>query len=150
LFLIWFHRAHRNLASFRLGAFEHSPRGAVFSFFIPFLNLVQPYLVMREIWKASDPTVPPFDQGFWPSARTSPLLGVWWGFFLLRGLLGWGVMFLALNTQGIPALRYSALGSLAMYIVAIPSAAAATILILRVAQRQAILASALPATSPGA
>jgi hypothetical protein len=105
---------------------------------------------MREIWKASDPTVPPFDQGFWPSARTSPLLGVWWGFFLLRGLLGWGVMFLALNTQGIPALRYSALGSLAMYIVAIPSAAAATILILRVAQRQAILASALPATSPGA
>src|SRR3954471_14081808 len=41
-FLLWFYRARQNLSAFRSEAFEFSPAGAVGTFFIPFVNFVQP------------------------------------------------------------------------------------------------------------
>ena len=150
LFLLWFHRAHQNLSSFRRGPFEHSPRGAVASFFIPFLNLVQPYFVMKEIWQASDPAIPPFAQTPWPSARTSSLLGIWWAFFLLRGFAGSGVTIVSMTMKGIPALRYGAFGSLLIYLFAIPSAVAAAAIVIGIAKRQASLTAQLQGPLPRA
>jgi hypothetical protein len=55
LFLIWFHRAYKNLRPLGAVNLTYSPGWAVGGFFVPFLNLVRPFQVMREIWKASDP-----------------------------------------------------------------------------------------------
>lgn len=62
-FLLWIYRARQNLSAFRVESFEFSPAGVVWSFCIPFLNLVQPYSAVREIWQASDPELPPVGEG---------------------------------------------------------------------------------------
>jgi hypothetical protein len=57
----------------------------VFGFFVPFLNLVRPFQVARETWKASDPHST--DETSWQNLRTPSLLGWWWGMFLVTSLL---------------------------------------------------------------
>lgn len=87
-FLRWFYRVHKNLPALHATNLEFSPGWAVGGFFVPFLNLVRPMQVMREVWYWSDPS----GFGFDPSSNdlpvrnrhaTPPLIGWWWAFFLL-------------------------------------------------------------------
>jgi Domain of unknown function (DUF4328) len=87
-FLIWFHRAHKNPSSFGAPGLEYSPGWAVGGFFVPFLNLIRPFQVMREIWKASDPEADPQIAHSWQYSSTSPLIAAWWGTWILSGVLG--------------------------------------------------------------
>lgn len=99
LFLMWIHRAHRNLPALGAQGLKYSPGWAVGGFFVPFLNLVRPFQVMKEIWKASSPGHGVSDFAgtsgtlgvsgtSWQTAPVSPLLGLWWGVWLLSGVLG--------------------------------------------------------------
>jgi len=54
-FLMWMHRAHRNLPALGAQNLKYSPGWAVGGWFVPFLNLVRPYQVMGEIWRESKP-----------------------------------------------------------------------------------------------
>jgi hypothetical protein len=85
LFLRWMHRAHRNLPALGARQLQYSPGWAVGGFFVPFLCLVRPFQVMREIWKASDPAV--LDGAAWHDTDTSPLVGWWWALFLTAGFV---------------------------------------------------------------
>jgi predicted nucleic acid-binding Zn ribbon protein len=85
-FLMWIHRAHRNLPALGAHGLEFSPRWAVGGFFVPFLNIVRPFEVVREIWKASSPDVNVGDASSWQSS-TSPLLGFWWGSWIVYNVL---------------------------------------------------------------
>jgi hypothetical protein len=79
-FLVWLHRAARNLPA--LGnpksKIEHSPGWAVGSFFVPFVNLVVPYKAVREIWVKSDPAVRTEDDFMFAAPSSAPLLLGWW------------------------------------------------------------------------
>jgi hypothetical protein len=77
-FLMWIHRAHRNLPSLGAVGLKYSPGWAVGGFFVPFLNLVRPYQVVQEVWRASDPEADPGDHVSWRLPRSSPLILVWW------------------------------------------------------------------------
>ncbi|MDT7602278.1 MAG: hypothetical protein QOF61_275 [Acidobacteriota bacterium] len=84
LFLMWLHRAYENLRAFAPRT-ETSPGWAVGYWFIPFANFVRPFQVVKEIWIKSDPAVD-FTNGYGKlgeGARTTTLLGFWWGFWLL-------------------------------------------------------------------
>lgn len=87
-FLMWIHRIHKNLPALRAGHLKYSPGWAVGCFFIPILNLIQPYLVMREIWRESDPArlmVSAEASGSTkPSSAAS--VGWWWGLFLVANV----------------------------------------------------------------
>ena len=92
-FLMWFHRAHKNLTSLGGRDLKYSPGWAVGGFFVPFLNLVRPLQVMREIWHGSEPSGLERDlASSGPSIRnqlgTPPLVGWWWALFLVSNLLG--------------------------------------------------------------
>lgn len=87
-FLMWFHRAYRNLPALGADGLEHTPGWAVGGFFVPFLNLVRPFQIMREVWKASSPEVALTDGVSWQYAASSPLLAVWWGAWLVSNVLG--------------------------------------------------------------
>ncbi|MGH8545883.1 MAG: DUF4328 domain-containing protein [Gammaproteobacteria bacterium] len=92
-FLAWFHRVHKNLLALRGRELKYTPGWAVGGFFLPFLNLVRPLQVMREVWHGSDPSGLERDtESAGPSIRnelgTPALVGWWWALFLISTLLG--------------------------------------------------------------
>ncbi|OGO01862.1 MAG: hypothetical protein A2Y72_05660 [Chloroflexi bacterium RBG_13_53_26] len=91
-FLIWIYRTHGNLP--RLGSrnLQYSPAWAIAGFFIPFVNLVLPFLVVQEIWKASDPRR--IDGFSWKDTPLSLRVLFWWILFLV-GVIGPLVMIIA-------------------------------------------------------
>mgnify|MGYP001207958483 CR=1 FL=1 len=87
LFLMWIHRAYRNVMVLHNDELKYSPGWAVGSYFIPFVNLVLPFLVMREIWKGSSPHGKIEDRLAWKKEKGSALLIFWWLFWLLSNHL---------------------------------------------------------------
>lgn len=83
LTMIWLYRVVSNHVA--LGrAVTWKPGWAIGGWFVPPLVLyIVPMLLLRETWKASDPTVPPGDQR-WKATREHPMLWVWW---VLYGLV---------------------------------------------------------------
>ena len=93
-FLMWFHHVHRNLSSLGGREFKFTPRWAVGGFFVPLINLVRPFEVMREVWHGSDPSGLTRDTGLsGPSERDKlggpPLVVWWWWLFLISSFLGY-------------------------------------------------------------
>jgi hypothetical protein len=87
-FLVWLHRAAKNLPALgnAKSKVEHTPGWAVGSYFVPFVNLVVPYKAIKEIWEKSEPTYRPGDDFMFASSSTAPPL-----------LLGWWVAWLVSN-----------------------------------------------------
>ncbi|HSI87624.1 MAG TPA: DUF4328 domain-containing protein [Pyrinomonadaceae bacterium] len=87
VFLIWEHRAYKNLYALRATYLAHSPGWAVGWWFIPFANLVKPYVVMKEIWRESEPEVDP-DSGFLSSAVGVPgFFAIWWAAWIIGNIM---------------------------------------------------------------
>jgi hypothetical protein len=92
-FLIWFYRARTNLSSLGGREFKYSPGWTVGGFFVPFLNIVRPLQVMREIWHASNPQTLKFDLTndgpiLRDQLKTPSLLIWWWLLFLASYIIG--------------------------------------------------------------
>ncbi len=85
VFLMWTHRASRNLPALGGRDLQFTPGWAVGWFFVPFLNLVRPYQVMAEISRESDPHRA--TGGFGVAKRTAAIVGVWWSIFIARGII---------------------------------------------------------------
>jgi hypothetical protein len=80
-FCIWEYRAFNNLSALGAKNLEFSPGWAVGWWFIPFLNLVKPFQVVRELYNNSDPDVD--EDGFLASYQGTPeIVGFWWGTYL--------------------------------------------------------------------
>lgn len=79
-FLGWLHRARVNVRALGVRRLAYGREWTLLGFLVPALNALRPYQVVREIWKASDPsTGDPFG---WKSVATPPLLALWWGLFV--------------------------------------------------------------------
>ena len=101
---IWIFRSSKNLDVFGLQDRRFSPGWAVGWWFVPFMNLVRPYQVMKEIWEGSHPqnSSAQLEQG--NSVHNSGLLSGWWAGLILSGVLGNVVLRLALNTESLDQL----------------------------------------------
>ncbi len=86
-FLIWLHRAFKNLPALAAQNLEFSPGWAIGWWFIPFANLVKPYQIMGELWNASDSD---YDPELFLSNQigTSSIIGWWWGLFIIGSIIG--------------------------------------------------------------
>ncbi len=77
-YLSTIHRASRNLLTLKSGGQKHRPEWAVLHHFIPFFNLVMPGLVLRELFRGSDPRVGQEDEEEWKqSGRNLPIAYLW-------------------------------------------------------------------------
>ena len=85
LWLIWQFRSHKNLQTLGVAGLRYSPGLVVAFWLIPFTFPVMPYLTMRELWKASEPSTGASD---WKMVRTPGLLPLWWFAFLAQFVLG--------------------------------------------------------------
>lgn len=96
LFLLWLHRVYGNLRALGATRLRFSPGWAVGTFFVPGVNLVWPFLVVREIWTASAPDASDAPQP--PPGATSPWVAWWWGCFVTASMLDPGPWRLMENT----------------------------------------------------
>jgi hypothetical protein len=85
-FIVWMHRAYRNLHAFRVEGRQYSSGWAIGGWFVPFLNLVRPFQVVREIWNGSE-CLTAFGERF-VLLRTPMLVGWWWAMFLISSVAG--------------------------------------------------------------
>lgn len=135
-FLIWIYRAHKNLKVFGATELKYSPAWAVASFFVPLLNIFRPYQVIAEIWKASAKDVRRGGGATWKFEHIPAYFGVWWGLWLLSGLLDFFSAFMilggGLSNQQLVASRYR----LVYDVVSITCALLAIVVVLRITARQ--------------
>lgn len=79
-FILWFRRAYYNLHA--VGRrMEFTEGWAAGAWFVPLLNLVRPYQIMREIWV--DTQLASYDR----VEKDTSLVGWWWAIFLINNFV---------------------------------------------------------------
>jgi len=81
--LMWVYRANYNARALGAEGMSYSPGWSVAYFLIPCLNLWMPFLVLKELWKASTPG----RIAQWRQARVSPVLPIWWAVTLASAFI---------------------------------------------------------------
>lgn len=84
VFLIWLYRVSRNLRSLGVRRQRFSPGWAVGYWFIPIVNLIRPYQVVKEIWVESRP---PSDDIGGRQPTSTAIIGWWWATGIVNGVL---------------------------------------------------------------
>ncbi|MDQ3920581.1 MAG: DUF4328 domain-containing protein [Acidobacteriota bacterium] len=138
VFLLWVHRAYRNLRA--LGNPErllnHSPGWAVGSFFIPLVNLYLPYKIVREIWDLSDPNVRTQDDLMFSQPGGSPLLVVWWLSWIAVNIVGSIIFQLGLGARSLDTLLWMTKGLIIMRALNVVAAVLALLVVRQIDRRQ--------------
>ena len=107
--IVWMYRMAQNVRVIGRQGLRFAPGWAIGSWFAPPCILyVVPWLMFRELWKASDPDIGPSDDG-WRESKVSPIVEVWW---VLYGLVPIAALFSNVglisqlrNSNGDSALR---------------------------------------------
>lgn len=79
-FLVWLHRVRVNVRALGVRRLAYGREWTILGFLVPFLNAFRPYQVVREIWRASDPSTG--DPMAWKTIPTPGILAAWWGLFV--------------------------------------------------------------------
>jgi hypothetical protein len=74
-FLVWVHGAYRTLTLVGTRTAKFTPGWAVGYWFIPFINLVRPYQILKELWQRSESRNSEANLAGNPSPG---LVGCWW------------------------------------------------------------------------
>jgi len=139
-FLIWLHRAYKNLPSLGQRHFRFTPGWAVGFYFIPFLNLFRPFQAMRELWHGSEPghwepDEPPDGAEIQGRTVTPPLVGWWWALFCISGVISNFAVRLSLADSAASA-QTSAVLMVISDLLTIPSALVTILLVGRLTRWQ--------------
>ena len=87
-FLVWFHRAAKNVRAFGHDGLEYSPGWCVGWWFIPLAMLWKPYRAMKEVFRASDPeAVREGSSSEWLLRPVPAMLGLWWGAWIVSKMI---------------------------------------------------------------
>ena len=102
-FIRWFRRAYNNLGhtGYRLTYGEGWAAGA---WFVPFLNWLRPYQIMRELYEGSRIAIPQREakQALLKGRRNLPF---WWLFWLANNFLGQAIFNMSRRPQNMDTLQ---------------------------------------------
>jgi serine/threonine protein kinase len=87
LWLAWFRRAYLNLPALGARRLRFRPWWAVGAWLLPVFSLFRPKQVLNDIWRASDPDLPPDQAATWRGRPVAELLGWWWLAFVASVLV---------------------------------------------------------------
>ena len=87
LWLAWFRRAYLNLPALGARRLRFRPWWAVGAWLLPVFSLFRPKQVLNDIWRASDPHLPPDQADTWRRRPVAELLGWWWLAFVASVLV---------------------------------------------------------------
>ncbi len=85
LFVIWCYRANANARALGATGMTYTPGWSVGWWFIPFANLIVPYFVVKEFYKAGK------NPSNWQTKECDMIVHVWFGSWLGSILIGWVV-----------------------------------------------------------
>lgn len=118
-FLSWFHRAYTNLVRMNLST-NYRTRLAIWSFFIPVINLYMPYKIMCEIWVKTNALVLEGDVN---RQKECMKHFIWWWILWLASIFAAGLYFYSVLTAiGIADLKEASLINIISSLVDIPAA----------------------------
>jgi hypothetical protein len=133
-FLIWLHRVRVNVRALGVRRLAYRREWTILGFLVPALNAMRPYQVVREIWKASDPSTG--DPLGWKSVSTPPLLALWWGLFVAYFVLE-GISAFSLGVaKTLPRIQMGHAIGLAADVCAAVSASFAYFVVVRISEAQ--------------
>lgn len=125
VYLLWIHRSVGNLGQVRSGhrssPLRFTPGWAVGWYFVPLMNLVRPFQVMRELYEESSPE------------RTGvALVGWWWAIYLGGGLIDSGAAVAFFSDQSLSELITSDYLTIAANVLTVVAAVLVILLIDRI------------------
>jgi hypothetical protein len=100
-FLMWFRRAYNNLHQ-KVDNLSFTEGWAVGSWFVPILNLIRPYQIMKELYVENKELLLQTDSYF--SGLRTHKIGWWWGFWLASNAIGQVVFRFSLNAESLTEL----------------------------------------------
>ena len=81
LFILWFRRAYNNLNLSERARTKYPEGWAAGGWFVPFLNLGRPYLIMQEIWEKTQEATHNLI-----SYRPSKIIAWWWVVWIINNI----------------------------------------------------------------
>jgi heme/copper-type cytochrome/quinol oxidase subunit 2 len=127
VFIIWFYRAYKNLHLLGVRTLNHTAGWAIGAWFVPFLNLGRPYVIMREIWDESQEQVNGDNSELNVS---SALVGWWWAFWLTNNLIA-NITLRFISTDTVPGLMNSTMALIISGIVGVVAVTVTLIMLTR-------------------
>lgn len=86
LFIKWFRRAYGNLIRLEI-KMDYTENGAVWGYFIPFVNWVRPVKTMKEIFIKTQKAIKQYDSTLVLESSTT-FIGAWWLIYIANGVIG--------------------------------------------------------------
>jgi len=86
LFIKWFRRAYGNLIRLEINM-DYTENGAVWGYFIPFVNWVRPVKTMKEIYIKTQKAIKAYDSTLVLDQNTSFIV-LWWVIYIANGVVG--------------------------------------------------------------
>jgi hypothetical protein len=109
-FIRWLHHAYRNLRALGAGNLRYASATAVWSWFVPILNLWRPKQVINDVWRASDPEAPADQsEGAWWGTPTPLLFAVWWFVWIVLNFVYNAAFRLFLRAESLEELQFASL-----------------------------------------
>lgn len=116
-FIMWFRRAYYNLGVL-VHDLNYTDGWAAGSWFVPFINLVRPYQIMKEIYTRSREIL--FKNGHPEETLSDRFLGLWWTLWLISTVADRVIGRYIKDAESVDQLINATQLSLAMHIVSVP------------------------------
>jgi hypothetical protein len=120
MFIRWFRRAYFNLHQ-RVKHLEFREEWAAGAWFVPFVNLVRPFAIMKELYVETRDLFAKHNITQ-PTSLSTAFLGFWWAFWIIMGIVGNISFRLTLKAKTVPELITSTEVDIVANLVAIPAA----------------------------
>ena len=87
VFILWFRRAYANLHRLENSdsILSYTEGWAAGCWFVPFMNLVRPYTIMKEIWNETQSNIPGKIER--EGLQDTDLIGWWWGAWIISNIV---------------------------------------------------------------
>jgi Domain of unknown function (DUF4328) len=140
MFIRWFRRAYYNLHQLPVTV-TYTEGWAAGAWFVPFLNLFRPYQIMKELYTESRSFLQRREVSFTHLSSTAAI-GVWWGLWILSGVLGQFVFRYTMKAETIDEMITGTIAGIIGNIVGIPLGLVAVKLIKDYAVAEPLIAAA--------
>ncbi len=126
-FIMWFRRAYNNLHALQNSYATMGEGWAAGGWFIPIMNWVRPYQIMKEIWQGTQKALT-HKLG---EPKSNSLIGIWWALYLIMSIYGNIVARFSFKAENIDELIATSKMEFIGELLTIPAAIVTVIMIQR-------------------